>query len=74
MACGMKAAFWAPYTSLANATGQPAISVPLYWNADNLPVGCHLMSGFGNEAVLFRLAGQLEAASPWKDRRPAVVI
>jgi amidase len=74
MACGMKAAFWAPYTALANASGQPAMSVPLYWNADNLPIGCHFMSGFGNEAVLFRLAAQLEAARPWKDRRPSVII
>lgn len=59
-----------PYTPIANATGQPSMSVPLYWNAQGLPIGVMLTARFGAEALLFRLAAQLEAARPWKDRTP----
>jgi amidase len=48
------------------------MSVPLYWNSDNLPIGSHFMARFGDEATLFRLAAQLEKARPWADRRPPV--
>jgi amidase len=60
------------FTSVANGTGQPAMSMPLHWTADNLPVGLHFMARFGAEDTLFRLAGQLEQARPWSHRRPAV--
>ena len=68
----MRAGAWVPFTPLANITGQPAMSVPLYWNEGGLPVGSHFVARFGDEATLFRLAAQLEQARPWADRRPPV--
>jgi amidase len=67
-----RAVAFVPVTPLFNLTGQPAMSVPLFWNADGLPVGVHFAARFGDEATLFRLASQLEAARPWADRRPPV--
>jgi amidase len=61
-----------PFTPVFNATGQPAMSVPLYWNDEGLPIGMHFASRYGDEATLFRLAGQLEQASPWFDRIPPI--
>jgi len=68
----MRAASYIPYPPICNITGQPAMSVPLYWNSDNLPIGSHFMARFGDEATLFRLAAQLEEARPWADCRPPV--
>jgi amidase len=63
---------FSPYTYIANATGQPAISLPLYWSADNLPVGLHFTARYGEEATLIRLAAELEEARPWHARKPPV--
>jgi amidase len=60
------------YTQLFNAAGQPAMSVPLAFAQDGMPLGVQFAARFGDEATLFRLAGQLEQAQPWRERRPPV--
>ena len=67
-----RVATFSPFTRIFNVTGQPAITLPLFWNADGLPIGTHLVARFGDEATLFRLAAQLEEARSWADRRPPV--
>ncbi len=62
-----------PWTPVYNVTGQPSMSVPLYWNDERLPVGVMLTGRFGDEATLFRLAGQLERARPWAERMPPLI-
>jgi Asp-tRNA(Asn)/Glu-tRNA(Gln) amidotransferase A subunit family amidase len=61
-----------PFLAVLNVTGQPAVSVPLYWSEDGLPIGVQLAGKPFAEATLFRLAAQLERARPWIDRRPIV--
>lgn len=61
-----------PNAMLFNMTGQPAVSLPLYWTPDGLPIGTQWVGRFGDEATLFRLAAELEVAEPWKDRRPPI--
>ena len=57
---------------VANITGNPAMSVPMHWTDDGLPVGVHFLGRFGDEATLFRLAAQLEDARPWVHRWPSI--
>ncbi len=61
-------------TMLFNMTGQPAASLPLCWNEAGLPIGIQFAARFGDEAALFRLAGQLEQARPWFDKRPPPIV
>jgi amidase len=59
-----------PFTQVANVTGLPAVSIPLYWSEDGLPIGVQLIGGPADEAGLIRVSAQLEQARPWRDRRP----
>ena len=61
-----------PYTALYNISGQPAVSLPLYWNSGGLPVGVMLAGRLGDEATLISLSAQVEAARPWRHRHPAI--
>ena len=68
-----RASAFACYTAPFNVTGQPAMSVPLTWEASrNLPIGVQLVAGYAHEDVLVRVASQLESARPWAERRPVV--
>ena len=69
-----RAVSFVPFTPLCNATGQPAMSVPLYWNERNLPIGIQFVGRYGDEATLFCLAAQLEKAQPWAKRIPPVTV
>ncbi|MCB0864590.1 MAG: amidase [Solirubrobacterales bacterium] len=60
------------FTALFNITGQPAISLPLHWTEDGVPVGAQLVAPFGREDLLLRVAAQVERAAPWADRIPPV--
>lgn len=64
---------FSPYTALHNEIGVPAMSVPLAWNGEGLPIGVMFAAPFGREDLLFSLAGQLEAARPWASRLPPIV-
>jgi len=67
---GKAVALFTSFTAPFNASGNPAISVPLHWNAQGLPIGIQLAARYGDEATLLRVAAQLEQAQPWAQRRP----
>jgi amidase len=58
------------FTMPFSITGQPAISLPLHWTPESLPLGVQLVADYGREDLLIRVASQLEAARPWAARRP----
>ncbi len=64
---------YSPFTATYNATGQPAASLPLHWTEDGLPVGVQIATRFGEDETLMSLCAEIEQASPWFDRRPAMV-
>ena len=66
-----RVAAFSPFTVWFNLTGQPAISLPVGTTAEGFPVSVQAVGRFADEATLFRLASQLEAAMPWRDRKPA---
>jgi amidase len=61
-----------PFTPPYNITGQPSLSLPLWQTSDGLPLAMMFSGRYGDEATLYRLAGQLEKECPWKDRKPVV--
>jgi amidase len=70
---GKRALSRTPNTQLFNQCGQPAMSVPLYWTEDQIPVGVQFASGFGNEALLLQVAKSLEDARPWIKKQPQLI-
>jgi amidase len=68
----LRAAALVPFTPPFNVSGQPAVSLPLYWNDRGLPIGVQVVAPYGREDVLLRVAAQVEEAQPWVDRRPPV--
>jgi len=65
---------FAAFAPICNITGNPAMSVPLFWNGEGLPIGVQFIAPVAEEALLFRLAAQLEQARPWADKRPPVSV
>jgi amidase len=72
LAAGIRAGAIVPFTPPFNTTGQPAISVPLHWSGDGLPIGVQLIAAPEREDLLIAVAARLEEARPWADRRPPV--
>ena len=61
-----------PFTAPYNMSGQPAVSIPLHWNDEGLPIGIQLIGRPGDEVTLLRIAAQIEAAEPWAHRKPDI--
>jgi amidase len=69
---GRRITSFIPYTAQFNMTGQPAVSLPLHWTPDGMPVGVQLAAAYGREDLLIQVASQLEQAAPWGQRHPQV--
>lgn len=72
MAPSIRSGRFVAFTPQFNASGQPAINLPLHWNADGLPIGVQLVAAYGREDLLIQVASQLEAAAPWADLHPPI--
>jgi amidase len=72
LAAGMRAGAIVPFTPPFNTTGQPAVSLPLHWSDDGLPIGVQLVAAPNREDLLIAIAARLEEAQPWAERRPPV--
>ena len=59
-----------PFTALFNVTGSAGVSLPLWWNDENLPIGCQFVTRMGGDGLLISLSAQLERAFPWHHRKP----
>jgi len=70
---GREVAYFTSFTAIVNVAGNPAVTLPLHWTADGLPVGVQLVGRYADEATLLRVSAQLEQARPWFDRRPAML-
>ncbi|MCB1313308.1 MAG: amidase, partial [Sedimentitalea sp.] len=64
---------YSPFTAVFNASGQPAVSLPLHWTADDLPVGVHLAMPFGRDEDLMALSAQIEEAAPWAAKQQSLI-
>ncbi|MGF1446721.1 MAG: amidase [Pikeienuella sp.] len=64
---------YSPFCAAFNASGQPAVSLPLHWNSDGLPIGVHLAARFGADETLMALAAELEAATPWAATQTSLI-
>ncbi|MCJ9710680.1 amidase, partial [Bordetella hinzii] len=66
-----RVARYAAFSAIMNGSGQPAISIPLHWTDEEIPVGVQIMGQFGRDDLVLRLAAELERAAPWAHRMPA---
>jgi amidase/6-aminohexanoate-cyclic-dimer hydrolase len=71
-AYGREVAYFTSFTAIVNVAGNPAVTLPLHWTPDGLPVGVQLIGRYADEATLLRVSAQIEEARPWFDRRPAI--
>jgi len=65
---------YSPFTAIFNASGQPAVTLPLHWSANDLPVGVHLAMAIGEDERLMSLSGQIERAAPWADKQLSLIL